>query len=402
MFKHIILSILLFLVLQHFGSASLLKKVGTGSTLRRIVAGIAGWGICMSPSLALTESETSTIRLFEQNTPSVVFLSTYIQRIDAYNLNVMELAAGEGSGFVWDTAGHIVTNYHVIRGASKAEVTMRDKDGKLTSYVATVRGADPDKDVAVLTIDSSKAALRPISLGNSNDLRVGQSVLAIGNPFGLDHTLTTGVISGLGREVRSPSNRPISNVIQTDAAINPGNSGGPLLDSAGRLIGMNTAIYSPSGASAGIGFAIPVDTLKYEVETLIREGRVIRPVIGLTYLDASQAKLLGVSRGVLVLFAPEGSPAAAAGIRGTSKGPDGSINLGDTIVAIDDYQINTEADLFRAVESHQVGDRISIKLLRRSTPEEIADSAPPVSTITTSVLLSAPPSAVATVVDSLF
>lgn len=232
--------------------------------------------------------------------------------------------------------------------------------------MATVRGADPDKDVAVLTINVPKTAseLSPIPLGASDSLKVGQSVLAIGNPFGLDHTLTTGVISGLGREVRSPSNRPISNVIQTDASINPGNSGGPLLDSDGKLIGMNTAIYTLSGSSAGIGFAIPVDTLKYEVETLIRDGRVLRPMLGIAYLDTSQARLLGVTKGVLVLRTAEGSSAALSGLRSTERLDDGSISLGDVIVGIDAAEIRTEADLLRALESHKIGDTVTLSVLR--------------------------------------
>ena len=339
---------------------------------RRITSALLGIGLGFTgnvlhppPSWSLTSTEMSTIQLFEQTTPSVVFINTFVQRIDAYSLNVMEVNAGEGSGFIWDKEGHVVTNFHVIRNAAKAEVTVRGSDGKISNYVATVRGIDPDKDVAVLTIDNKNGDLKPIPIGTSRNLKVGQSVLAIGNPFGLDHTLTTGVISGLGREVRSPTNRPISNVIQTDAAINPGNSGGPLLDSSGKLIGMNTAIYSPSGASAGIGFSIPVDTLRYEVETLIREGKIQRPIIGISYLDTSQAKLLGIDRGVLVLFAPEGSPAAEAGIRGTSKGAGGSIVLGDVIIGIDDTEIVTEADLFRALESHKVGDAVTLTLLRK-------------------------------------
>ncbi|CAM9312057.1 unnamed protein product, partial [Discosporangium mesarthrocarpum] len=180
-------------------------------------------------------------------------------------------------------------------------------------------GYDPDKDLAVLKIEAPKEALKPIALGTSSKLRVGQLTLAIGNPFGLDHTLTTGVVSGLGREVRSPSGRPISNVIQTDAAINPGNSGGPLLDSSGKIIGMNTAIYSPSGGSAGIGFAIPVDTLKSIVESIITKGRVIRPMIGITYLESARASTVGIDKGVLVLDVPVGSPPAKAGLQPTTR-----------------------------------------------------------------------------------
>lgn len=200
-------------------------------------------GFAPAPSIAFETSqiqtnERQTIQIFEEATPSVVYVNTYIEKIDVLNMNVMEVPSGTGSGFVWDKAGHIVTNYHVIRNAANAKVTITSQDGKsTTTLVAKVSGVDPDKDIAVLSIPMEKCPpLRPVKLGKSSTLRVGQTALAIGNPFGLDHTLTTGVVSGLGREVRSPSNRPISNVIQSDAAINPGNSGGPLLDSSGRLV----------------------------------------------------------------------------------------------------------------------------------------------------------------------
>ena len=259
----------------------------------------------------------------------------------------MEVPLGAGSGFVWDEKGHIVTNYHVIRSAKSAQVailtkvfddddpkkpkanpapspsiaqrkasaqpdstssisSMRNSKSPITSYTrrvykARVIGVDPGKDIAVLKIDAPVYDLHPIEIGTSESLRVGQTAMAIGNPFGLDHTLTVGVISGMGREVRSPIGRPISNVIQTDAAVNPGNSGGPLLNKRGQMIGINTAIYSPSGASAGIGFAIPSDPLKYIVETLIRDGRVVRPVLGISYLESKQARALGITKGVLIL-----------------------------------------------------------------------------------------------------
>jgi S1-C subfamily serine protease len=357
------------LVLLNLTVLSFSNAVNIGQSIRRVIAAgllTLSSPVCMN-SWGLSAAETSTINVFEKSTPSVVFINTFVEQLDAYSMNVMEVKAGQGSGFIWDKAGHVVTNYHVICNAAKAEVSVVEQSGKVSNYVATVLGVDPDKDVAVLTIPAQGKSFRPIQIGRSSNLKVGQSVLAIGNPFGLDHTLTTGVISGLGREVRSPSNRPISNVIQTDASINPGNSGGPLLDSSGDLIGMNTAIFSLSGASAGIGFAIPVDTLKYEVDTLIRDGRVLKPVMGITYLDASQARPLGVENGVLVLYASVGSPARDAGIRGTSKNNDGGISLGDIIIGVDDCDINTEADLFKALEVHKVGDRISLTLLRRQS-----------------------------------
>jgi len=253
----------------------------------------------------LRQAELETIQLFEKATKSVVFIDTFAEQREAVSMN-MDVPQGTGSGFVWDDRGHIVTNYHVIRNAAAADVTLLVDGGTKLSRKAQLRGVDPDKDIAVLTVDDiPKSALRKIAVGTSSNLRVGASVFAVGNPFGLDHTLTQGVISGLGREVRSPTGRPITNVIQTDAAINPGNSGGPLLDSSGRLIGMNTAIYSPSGASSGVGFAIPVDTLSTVVKALVDDGRVRRPVLGITFLGGQQAKALGIDAGVLVLASEE-------------------------------------------------------------------------------------------------
>ncbi|KAH7436182.1 hypothetical protein KP509_05G006800 [Ceratopteris richardii] len=211
----------------------------------------------------LQGDELATVQLFQENTPSVVYITNLAARRDVFTLDITEVPQGSGSGFIWDRDGHIVTNYHVIRGASDLRVTLGDQ----SMYDAKVIGFDRDKDVAVLQIDAPKSLLRPIPVGSSADLLVGQKVYAIGNPFGLDHTLTTGVISGLRREISSASTgRPIQDVIQTDAAINPGNSGGPLLDSSGNLIGINTAIYSPSGASAGVGFSIPVDTVSSRIK----------------------------------------------------------------------------------------------------------------------------------------
>ena len=327
--------------------------------------------------------EAGTISLFEKATPSVAYITTFVGQLDRFSMNIMEVPQGTGSGFVWDQEGHIVTNYHVIRNANNAKVVLTDKNGKFETYNAQVQGIDPDKDVAVLyipevtKIKQRKEVLSPIEVGSSSNLKVGQSTYAIGNPFGLDHTLTTGVISGLGREVKSPSNRPISNVIQTDAAINPGNSGGPLLDSNGRLIGMNTAIFSMSGGSAGIGFAIPVDTLKYEVDTLIRDGKVVRPIIGISYLESARARTLGIDKGVLVLDVPDGSAAQMAGLKGTTRQANGNVEIGDIITAIDNDVINSETDLFKALEKKKVGDVIELKAIRqRRVIDDRTDDAP--------------------------
>ncbi|CAN0308542.1 unnamed protein product [Ascophyllum nodosum] len=271
----------------------------------------------MAPSLM--QDEKGYITIFEKSTPGVVYISTFVNLRDTLSMNVMEVPAGTGTGFVWDEEGHIVTNFHVIRQAQSAQVRLTMGDGKQTTFQAAVKGYDPDKDVAVLKIEAPSEALRPIAVGESKSLKVGQLALAIGNPFGLDHTLTMGIVSGLGREVKAPSGRPITNVIQTDAAINPGNSGGPLLDSVGRIIGMNTAIYSPSGGSAGIGFAIPIDTLKNVVATIIQKGRVSRPIIGITFLESARASTVGIKKGVLVLDVAENTSAASSGLRPTTS-----------------------------------------------------------------------------------
>lgn len=304
-------------------------------------------------------AESSVISLFERATKSVAFVTTYTESRGGFSLNPMETPAGTGSGIVWDKDGRIVTNFHVIRAASGARITLANKK----TYDAELVGSSADDDVAVLRIKAPADELSPMELGSSSNLRVGQSTYAIGNPFGLDHTLTTGVLSGLGREMKSPTGRTISNVIQTEASINPGNSGGPLTDARGRLIGMNTAIYSPSGASAGVGFAIPVDTLKVIANALISNGRIVRPVIGISYLESSQARALGIEKGVLVLDVPEGSAAEKAGLRGTSRQTFGSIVLGDIIIGIDDDQVKNEGDLFKALDKHKVGDIVRIKVM---------------------------------------
>jgi len=273
----------------------------------------------------LRDDEMTIINLFDQSTPSVVFIDTFVSRRDAFTMDAIEIASGAGSGLVWDDVGHIVTNFHVVEGANSAMITITSPDGKKKQYKAAVTGFDPDKDIAVLKIETEGEKLQPIKLAPSKGVKVGQTALAIGNPFGLDHTLTMGVISGLGRQIVSPSGRRIDDVVQTDAAINPGNSGGALFDISGRLLGMNTAIKSPTGASAGIGFAIPSDTLQQIVQTIIKFGKVVRPRIGVTLLNSAQARVLGISKGVLVLDVPSGSNAEKAGLRGTRRSVNGYI-----------------------------------------------------------------------------
>ena len=307
----------------------------------------------------LFSGEKSTIALFRQASPAVVNITAIGVQRDLFTLNLYQIPQGTGSGFVWDTRGNIITNFHVIQNADTAQVTLADQ----SNWKARVVGVAPDKDLAVLRIDAPANRLPPIPLGTSKDLQVGQSVFAIGNPFGLDQTLTTGVISALNREIESVTRRPIQGVIQSDAAINPGNSGGPLLDSAGRLIGVNTAIYSPSGASAGIGFAIPVDTVNRIVPELIRSGKVTRPGLGVQIADEQIAQRLGVS-GVLVVDVAKGSAASRAGIQPTRRDAEGRLRLGDIIVAIDGKKVTTPNDLFLLLEKYQIGDAVTVSMLR--------------------------------------
>lgn len=248
------------------------QNVGQTILVRRIVKS-ADRVPTVTPRGNLAEDERATMKLFADSSPSVVHITTRTLQRDLFSLNIMEVPQGTGTGFIWDLEGHIVTNFHVVEGASGAQVALADH----STWQADLVGVAPDQDLAVLKIDAPPQQLHPLPLGSSQDLGVGQKTLAIGNPFGLDHTLTTGVISALGRQIKSASGRPIKNVIQTDAAINPGNSGGPLLDSSGRLIGMTTAIVSPSGAYAGIGFAIPVDTIRWGVPQIIKHGKIVRP-----------------------------------------------------------------------------------------------------------------------------
>ncbi len=306
----------------------------------------------------LAADEQNTIELFKNVSPSVVYITTLAIRRNLFSLNAVEIPQGTGSGFVWDEQGRIVTNYHVVSEASRVEVTMADH----SVWKAVLIGAAPDKDLAVLQIDAPSARVHPIPVGESEALLVGQKVFAIGNPFGLDQTITSGIISALGREIKSVTGRMIRNMIQTDAAINPGNSGGPLLDSAGRLIGMNTAIYSPSGAYAGIGFAVPVQEINRVIPQLIRNGRLIRPGIGANLADARLVRRLGVD-GVLILNVEPGGPAHRAGLRPTKQyGSD--IILGDVIVKVAGNPVRSYDDIRTELEKFQVGEKVVLTILR--------------------------------------
>lgn len=325
----------------------------------------------ISPKGKLAEDEQATIDLFKQSSRSVVYITTAAVGRD-YDLNYAEIPKGTGSGFLWDELGHVVTNFHVVEGANTWRVTLSDQ----TTWNAKPIGVARDKDIAVLRIDAPPqqlaGRLHPIHVGTSRDLEVGQKVFAIGNPFGLDQTLTTGIISGLERQIKSDNGRTIDGVIQTDAAINPGNSGGPLLDSSGRLIGVNTAIYSPSGASVGIGFAIPVDIVQRIVPQIVQFGKVIRPGLGISYAPDALMRRLGIA-GVLVANVRRDGSAAQAGIRPTRRGSEGEIILGDVIVAVDDRRVKSVDDLLSVLETKEVNHRVRITLLRdvQSKPQEI-------------------------------
>ena len=343
-----------------------------------LAGGIAGWLISravwnheartigaeprpIEPRGSLSDTEKSTIQIFKQTNPSVVFINTVSQQMDFFTGDVREVPLGTGSGFVWDSAGHIVTNFHVVNNSSGAQVTLSDHK----PYPAKVIGISPNNDLAVLQINAPTNLLRPIPVGSSHDLQVGQQVFAIGDPFGFDQTLTTGIISALGRTIRSPAGNAISNVIQTDAPINPGNSGGPLVDSAGRLIGVNAAIVSPSGSSAGIGFAIPVDTVNRVVPQLIQHGRVPRPSVGVVPLDRLSQVVcsqLGV-RGMLVVKVQPDSPAARAGLRGTRQ-TQGGVIPGDIIVKVGDTPVADSEQFYAALEQYKSGDSVPFQLYR--------------------------------------
>jgi S1-C subfamily serine protease len=311
----------------------------------------------------LAEDEKSTIKLFENSRDSVVFITTRQRVMDAWSRNIFSVPSGTGSGFIWDDLGHIITNLHVIKGASEA--TVRLADGR--DYKASLVGASPAHDIAVLKIGIGFQRPAPVPLGSSHDLKVGQKVFAIGNPFGLDWTLTTGIVSALDRSLPGSDGRTIDNLIQTDAAINPGNSGGPLLDSAGRLIGINTAIYSPSGASAGIGFSVPVDTVNRVVPQIISRGKYIRPALGITVdgkLNNRLIERLKVS-GIVILTISPGSAADSAGLKGATMTPEGNIVANDIIVAVEQKPVDSVEKLLARIDGYKVGDTIQLTVLRK-------------------------------------
>jgi S1-C subfamily serine protease len=323
----------------------------------------------VTPRGPLHADEQATIALFEKARASVVFITTQARVMDTWTRNMFNVPRGTGSGFLWDERGHVVTNYHVVAGASGARVRLSDR----RDAEATLVGVSPAHDLAVIRVDVSNLP-PPLPIGTSNDLRVGQSTFAIGNPFGLDWTLTTGIISALDRSLPSEDGRSlIEHLIQTDAAINPGNSGGPLLDSAGRLIGVNTLIFSPSGASAGVGFSVPVDTVNRVVPQLIARGSYARPALGIEVdedLNRTLTERLR-TRGVVILRVTPGSAAAAAGLQGLRTQRDGSIVPGDIIVAVNQREVEGVARLLSRLDDFQVGDTVRLTVLRAGQSREV-------------------------------
>jgi len=348
-------------------SAPKIENVSEEDTAEMSKPRASSSGKTIAPQTVITSQEQATISIFESTSPSVAFITTSNNaRQNYWSKNMNEIPQGSGSGFIWDQDGHIVTNFHVLDGAQNFLVTLSDK----TSYKATFVGAEPNKDLAVLKIDAPVEVLKPVAIGSYADLKVGQSVFAIGNPFGLDYTLTTGVISALGREIESQIGTTIKDVIQTDAAINPGNSGGPLLDSSSRLIGVNTMIYSPSGASAGIGFAIPVDVVNWVVPDLIKYGQVKRPVLGIEIVPQQSLARYDIE-GVMVMDIYEGSGADKAGLRPILRTRDGRAQLGDIIIGINQNKISDYNDLVLALENYAPEDIITVYYIRDSKEYEV-------------------------------
>lgn len=319
---------------------------------------------------ALTPDEQTNIDIFETWKASVVYISTSERVVDFWTRNVMSVPRGTGSGFVWDENGHIVTNLHVIAGAAEANV--RFADGR--DYDAALVGASAAHDIAVLRVRVPANAPRPVAIGASHDLRVGQKVYAIGNPFGLDWSLTTGIVSALDRSLDGDDGGVIQHLIQTDAAINPGNSGGPLLDSAGRLIGINTAIYSPSGGSAGVGFAVPVDTVNRVVPQLIAKGRYSPPSLGIDTddtLSRAIANQLGIA-GVAIARVDAQGTGAHAGLRGVRIGPRNTVVPGDVVLAVEGKEVTSSALLTARLDDFEIGDQVKLKVWREGKEIDVA------------------------------
>jgi S1-C subfamily serine protease len=318
----------------------------------------------------LSAAEKSNIELFRQTSPSVVHITTLSEMVNLWTRDITRIPRGTGSGFIWDNHGHIITNYHVLQGASEIRIRLSDQ----RTFNAVLIGASPNHDIAVLRMPMVSNMPSALPIGTSHDLQVGQMMYAIGNPFGLDQTLTTGIVSALNRSLYNDNGSQIKGLIQTDAAINPGNSGGPLLDSAGRLVGINTAIYSPSGAYAGIGLAVPVDTVNRIVPQLIAHGKYERPKLGIT-IDNELNKLItdryGI-KGVAVIEVHQGSPAETAGLKGIKMMDNIHLIAGDIILGIDGHEIDDISTLLHTLDNYNIGDSIKLRYLREKKENTIS------------------------------
>lgn len=310
---------------------------------------------------SLLDEEKRTIHIYHETVPSVVNVSN-IRVADSYFYGKVEVPQGAGTGFVWDNKGHIVTNYHVVEGGNTFVITFHNDKNQ---YKAKVVGTAPAKDIAVLKLQKLPPNLKPIKVGSSKDLLVGQMSLAIGNPFGLDHSISKGIISALGRKIDGIGGVKIHEMIQTDAAINQGNSGGPLLNSSGEVIGMNTMIFSTSGSSSGLGFAVPVDTINRNVPQIIKYGKVIRPAIGIGILDDRKKKSLGVDKGAVITYIVPKGAASDAKLEGMMKDEYGRIFIGDIILEINKKAVNNLDDIYHELDKYKVGQEVTITYLRK-------------------------------------
>ncbi|MBI2522695.1 MAG: trypsin-like peptidase domain-containing protein [Bdellovibrio sp.] len=316
----------------------------------------------------LIESEKNTIKIFQDNVNSVVNVATIQQRRGGWFYGDYEMPAGAGTGIVWDEAGHILTNFHVVQNGNKFQISFHNDKNQ---YEATVVGVEPKKDVAVLKLVKRPPKLTPIRLGSSQYLQVGQKAVAIGNPFGLDHTVTQGIVSALDRKIEGIGGVNIHGMIQTDASINPGNSGGPLLDSSGLLIGMNTVIFSASGTSAGVGFAVPIDAILRVVPQLIKFGKVIRPGLGIGVLPENMRERFGISKGIIITYIDENGAAAKAGLVGMGQDEFGRYYLGDVVLEIDGKEVNNYDDIFHILDQMKIGDEVTIKYVREGKTKTV-------------------------------
>lgn len=325
--------------------------------------------IGFSPVFAneLLDSEKRVINIYKNTVPSVVNVSN-IRLAENFFYGTVEVPQGTGTGFVWDKEGHIVTNFHVVRGGNSFVITFHN-DKK--QYNAKVVGIAPNSDIAVLKVEKMPKSLKPIDIGKSKDLQVGQMAMALGNPYGFDHSISKGIISALGRKIDGIGNFKIYDMIQTDASINQGNSGGPLLNSSGEIIGVNTMIVSRSGASAGLGFAVPIDTVKKIVPQLIKHGKIIRPGLRVGILSEELKESLVKTSGAALRYVDPEGPAGLAGLQGMSKDRFGRIYIGDIITKVGDMDINTGDDLYHSIGKFKIGDKVNIEYLREGKKKNV-------------------------------